>query len=360
MASNRKTRYLQQLRNEKQKNYKFLVIRNGLIGDTVFITPVLHKLKVEYPNSEVDVIINANSKEVLKNFSFINKIFSLPVEFSITKHVLFFLSLRKYKYDCVFVQEMNTHYTIMSKLLGAKLLLGYDNPVSNLYDFSVERKGHAVPAEQLLVNYLTRSDEVDQTILFTTPEEDSDARKLLIENGVNKNIVICIQFACSEKNSVREIPKNTIAALADELNNMNDVQVIFTGTKSEITEIEGIGTLMKTRLVSLAGKTTIRNLIAILKKAALVIGPDTGTLHIANAVGTPVIMCMGYSMPEDTGPYDKSNRSKVIQGNLECIPCVYTNPKPANWDYCSKNRPALCMAMIKPSDILEVVSSIIK
>lgn len=355
----KREKVLEQLKTEKQRNFKFLVMRNGLIGDTVFITPVIYKLNREYKNSLIDVVVNDNSKEILNNFTNINNLFSLPSKFSIKNHLLFFLSLRKYAYDCVLIQEMNTHYSIMAKLLGAKLIIGYKNSLSKLHDISIERKGHAVPAEQLLVNYITGCTDINQTLLFTTSEEDAEGKVILQENGVEKNNIICVQFACSEKNSVRQLPIEKVAFLADRLNLNTNAQVIFLGTKWEILEIEKIRSLMKSPSISLAGKTNLRNLISILKIASLVIGPDTGTLHIANAVGTPTVMYMGYSGPDDTGPFDKSNRSKVITSNLECIPCKYTNPKPSNWDYCKQNRPTLCMEKIVVNDIINAADSIL-
>lgn len=359
MGLDRNQSFLHQLRNSKNNKYKFLVIRNGLIGDAVFITPVILKLKREYENSEIDIVVGYNSKAVFHNFPGVNNIFSLPKEFSVTKQALFFLSLRKHKYDCALVQEVNTHYSIMAKLSGSRIKVGYNNELGRLHDISIERKGHVVTAEQLLVNYITGCTDIEQTSLYTSAAEDDEAKTILKEYGVTKNKIICIQFACSEKNSVRQLPVETAAQLADTLNSKPDFQVIFTGTKYETGEIEQIGNLMKTRLISLAGKTTLRNLIAVLKQVSLVIGPDTGTLHIANAVGTPVIMYTGYADPNDTGPFDKTNQSKVIQGNLDCIPCAFTNPKPANWEYCSQNRPALCMDMIKPDDIINIVNSIL-
>lgn len=359
ISSLKKIKILKQLKFEKANKFKFLVIRNGLIGDTVFITPVINKLHREYKNSSIDVVVNYNSKEIFENFTSINNLFSLPVEFSIRQHLFFFLSLRKYDYDCVFIQEMNTHYTIMAKLLGSKIIIGYQNSLNKLHDISLERKGHAVPAEQLLVNYLTGCTDIEQTELFTTKKEKEDAKIILRENGIVNNNIICIQFTCSEKNSVRQLSHKTIASLADKIKNKYDYQVVFLGTQNEVTEIEKIRQLMNSSSISLAGKTSIRNLITILEQVSLVIGPDTGTLHIANAVGTPVIMYMGYSDPNDTGPFDQNNRSKVITSNLECIPCKYTNPKPVNWEYCRINRPTLCMMQIEVNEIINAIDSVL-
>lgn len=344
---------LNQLRRDKSKKYKFLIIRNGLIGDTVFITPIVYKLHNSYKNSKIDVVISSNSKEIFEDYPGINKIFIFPGGFSLKKHILFFLSLRKDKYDCVFIQEVNTHYTIMSKLLRSIINIGFKNSVSFMQDISFEREGHAVPAEQLLINYILQETNIDSTKLFITEDETLNAKVLLQKKGMSNKKIIAIQTTCSEKYSIRQLSLQKIAKLADALIDNFNIQIIFLGVNSDIPEVELVRKNMKLESVSLCGETNLKKLIAILKEVSLVIGPDTGTLHLANAIGTPVIMYMGYSDPNDTGPWDKNKLSKIITANLECIPCKFTSPKPKNWDYCKGNRPALCMDAINLDDFIK-------
>lgn len=350
---------LNHLRDDKSKKYKFLIIRNGLIGDTVFILPVVYKLHNVFKYSEIDVVISNNSKEIFEDNPGINKIFTLPKEFSLKKHISFFLSLRKNKYDCVFIQEVNTHYTFMSKLLRSSMNIGFKNSISFLQDISVKRKGHSVPAEQLLINYILQETNIDSPKLVISESEILKAKELLQEKSISNKKIIAIQTTCSEKNSIRQLSLEKIAKLADALIANFNIQIIFLGLNSDIPEVEYVRKNMKSKSVSLCGETNLKNLAAILKEVSLIIGPDTGTLHIANAVGTPVIMYMGYSDPNDTGPLDKNKMSKIISANLECIPCKFTEPKPKNWDYCKENRPALCMVAININEFINAVKIIL-
>ncbi len=354
----RKNKFLQKLRSEKSHRYKFLVIRNGLLGDTVFVAPVIEKLFREYKNSIIDFSGSSIGGEVLKNIRGLNNVFAIP-PFKISKHIKFFISLRKNKYDCVFVQEMNTHYSLMSKLTGAKLVIGYNHSLKALHDFSLERKGHVVEAEQQLVNFITGSSDVIPPKLITSIEEDTSAEKILSEHNLNNKKLAVIQSSCSEQNSIRQLSHQKLALIADRLCDDFGLHILFPGTKSETEEIEKIRRIMKNDSVSLAGKTNIRDLIAIVKKVKIVIGPDTGTLHVANAVEIPVIMYTGWAIPEDTGPFDLSGRSIVIKANLECIPCKYVEPKPANWEYCKINRPTLCMDKIEVDEIIEAAKYVL-
>lgn len=347
-----KNKTLDKLRQDKNHKFNFLIIRNGLIGDTVFITPIVIKLSTYYKNSKIDLVLNPKSTQIFDNFPAVTNIFTLPKKFGVLQHILFFISLRKNKYDCVFIQELNTHYTIMSLLLKSRLIIGYKNSLSYLISFSVKRFGHAINAEQLLVNYILNINNIIPTTLFVSQEETYLAKELLQKKGVINKPIVAIQTTCSEPNSIRLLDINKVAKIADLLIENLDVQILFLGVKEDLDTVNQVQNLMKYNSFSVCGETNIRSLIAILKEVNLIIGPDTGTLHIANAVNTPVIMYMGYSVPEDTGPDTQNRKSIVIRANLDCIPCRYSNPKPKNWEYCKNNRPALCMKEIKEEDFV--------
>lgn len=345
----------------EKKVLKFLIIRNGLIGDLVFITPVIKRLIEKFPQSKIDLAMGNKTKELFINHIGINNFFFIPKEFNIYKHIKFFRSLRKQKYDIVLVHEVNTHYTLMSKFIKPKINIGFENSLSWLYNISVKRSGHAVEAEQKLIDTFIPKNKKTQTILYTSNKDLEKAFNLLFKEKISyKDDYICIQVACSEKNSVRQISNIKLSKLADLLIEKLKIKIIFTGVKEDYNEIKKVQDLMIKKSINLSGKTKLNLLIPILKKAIMVIGPDTGTLHIANAVGTPVLMYMGYADPKDTGPYDLSNISKYITSNRACIPCKHTDPKPFLWETCKLIRPTKCMNDITVEKLLEESINIIK
>jgi ADP-heptose:LPS heptosyltransferase len=326
---------------------KVLIIRNGMIGDMVFITPVIIRLSSTFPNISIDVVTGKNSSEVLNNFQSVRNIFPYVDSKSLMRQIMFFLRLRKQHYDVILIQEVNTHYTIMSKLASGKFFIGYKNSWDFLLDIKYKRTGHVVEAELQTVTEWTEGAEKTATHLICSAEETEYVKLMLSQAGVSSSdLIIMLQIGCSETNSVRQWATSKYAQLADRLSKNFNAKIIFTGTQADQILVEQTSSEMKSTFVSFAGKTSIRQLIALTKFAKLIIGPDTGTLHIANAVGVPVIMLMGFADPADTGPYDITGISKYINVRLDCLPCKFINPKPLQWEICKITRPTLCMDLI--------------
>lgn len=183
---------------------RLLVVRNGLVGDTVFVTPVLKRLRDNFPDAIIDFATGSKTFPLMKSYPYVDGIFPIPDKYSILVHSIFFFGLRKNKYDVVIVQEVNSHYTLMSKLAGGKFLAGFKNSLGFLLDYSFLRpKGtHAVLAEMETVIDWTDALFSISTELSLTPGEVKDAKDLLLASGINNlDKIVCIHPGCSSKDS---------------------------------------------------------------------------------------------------------------------------------------------------------------
>jgi lipopolysaccharide heptosyltransferase I len=106
---------------------------------------------------------------------------------------------------------------------------------------------------------------------------------------------------------------------ADRLIQRFDLDVVLLGGHDDQSLAEQVERSASGSVLNLAGKTTLREAIAIIEKAAVAIGPDTGLMHIAAAVGTPVVSLWGATDPGRTGPYKFSHL--VLRGTAPCVPC---------------------------------------
>jgi heptosyltransferase-2/heptosyltransferase-3 len=116
------------------------------------------------------------------------------------------------------------------------------------------------------------------------------------------------------------------AELASQLADQHGSQIIFTGTADEATLIEPIlaalvGGELKAWPISLAGQTDLHTLAAVYRRCSLVIGPDSGPLHLAVAMGTPTVHLYGPVDRATFGPWGAAERHRVLTSDWACVPC---------------------------------------
>ena len=343
---------------QKERVRNILVIRDGLLGDVVFITPVLRRLRSSFPDAFIDVMVGADTVRLLEAFPGIRTVFALPKKFSILAHVRIFLGLRRFKYDVVVICETNSHYTIMASLLGARFLCGLENSLSSWLDVPVPWQSnlHFVNAALGIIAEWTEQNSDDRTTLFISKEEKKATEEFLREFGIlGSDYVVCIHPGCSSANSERQWIPSRYSELADRVIQEYGAKILFTGLHQDEEEIEIIRAGMKGPSVSLAGKTPLRLLLSLLDRADLVVGPYTGTLHIACALRTPVVMLVGAADPRYTGPFDPRGISRFERVELPCIACARRDPKPVQWETCKTMRPVMCMEMLHVEQVFSAI-----
>ncbi|MEE8360218.1 MAG: glycosyltransferase family 9 protein, partial [Candidatus Omnitrophota bacterium] len=138
-------------------------------------------------------------------------------------------------------------------------------------------------------------------------------------------------------------PKESFAEVADRLSSELNAKVVITGAPSDMGLAHDIMALTKTRLVSAAGKTTLKSLGAVMERADLVISSDSGPMHLALGVKSKVIALFGPTSDTITGPYGRQKGFFVIKKDIDCaVPC---------YDFtCNDHR---CMKAITVNEVVE-------
>jgi heptosyltransferase-1 len=114
--------------------------------------------------------------------------------------------------------------------------------------------------------------------------------------------------------------EDRFAMLADRIARELNIPVVITGSAHEKSYAGSIIKEVKTTIVvDLAGQTTLKDLACLYRQAAVVVTTDSGPMHIAAAVGTPVVALFGPTDPRRTGPYGRGHT--VISKTLPCSPC---------------------------------------
>ncbi len=152
------------------------------------------------------------------------------------------------------------------------------------------------------------------------PEEKSrSAEEFLRISGVRPAAVRIALGAGASYGSAKCWPPSRFAEVANQLQSEADADVILFGTAAEATVSTSISSEMGRLPIDLTGKTAISDLPALLSRCHLFIGNDSGAMHVAAAVGLPVVAVFGPTDPFGTAPV--TPRCSIIQQKPYCSPC---------------------------------------
>jgi ADP-heptose:LPS heptosyltransferase len=144
------------------------------------------------------------------------------------------------------------------------------------------------------------------------------------------------------------------AKVADTLIEQLDATVVFTGTNSERSLINDIQNRMQHKSYTTAGELSLEMLTALYEKALVVLGPDSGPLHLAAAVKTPTVALFGPANPIEFSPWGDKRQHMILHSAIGCRPC-----RVLDWgDDDPENHP--CLRDISIGQVLEAARTVVK
>jgi ADP-heptose:LPS heptosyltransferase len=209
------------------------------------------------------------------------------------------------------------------------------------------------PAKLPLMDFVPPRAEIDFPVFLPKPGETESVQKLLPpRNGVRTPIILLNPNA-SDLLPLRQWPRERYVELANRLlAEFPEVHIVFTGGPNEAVEIEQLSRQIKnSRCSSLAGKTTLRQLMVLYTLSDILVTNDSGPAHFAALTPINVVTLFGPETPDlFSAP---SPRNLPLWAGLACSPCVnaYNNRQSA----CKENR---CMKQITTDQVFTQVRRI--
>ncbi|MBI5144515.1 MAG: lipopolysaccharide heptosyltransferase II [Candidatus Omnitrophica bacterium] len=333
---------------------KILIVNVNWVGDVLFSTPFIRAVREAYPKSHIACLLHPRCLEVLEGSPRINELIIYDEEGAhkgLIGKLKLIASLRRKNFDVAFILHRSFTKALIARLAGIKERIGYptknrailltktveepiDEPHKVEYFLNVARRTGITPRDRSYEFFIRDSDE-------------SYIKDLLKSYGVaDKDLLIVL---CPGGNwDMKRWPAANFARLADILAERFGAKIAIVGAKKDIGLAESIKGMMKVPPIIMCGRTTLKELGALLKRADLAIANDTGPMHIAVAMKTRVIALFGPTSPAITGPYG-SGKYRVIYKDTGCeIPCYDVT--------CSDNR---CMQAITVEDVFQTASNML-
>jgi lipopolysaccharide heptosyltransferase II len=352
---------------------RILVIRLDLIGDLVLSMTAVRALKRTYPEAEIDLLaVPASAKVVLNDpdlaeiITYDPNVWRRPKALIKAKNWRDAYSLRRRlrarHYD-IAVSVFGRWAGVIAVLSGVKRRVGYgresypgfmtDN-VPGSHWSSGEHKHEVDYCLELAKAAGATTSLADRTPrLHVAPQARQQIEQLLTQEGIEPEKPLIACHVSSNNGQSKRWPIPYWATLIDKLIREQDVQVILTGAPADLPLIESVTRHMQEQAINLAAKTSLPQLAALLQRADVVISGDSGPMHIAAAVGTPLIAIHGPTDPALSGPV--SPTATILRSDIWCSPC-YNAKDTADCRFFTTQ----CMKNILPAQVLEVVQDKLK
>jgi heptosyltransferase-2/heptosyltransferase-3 len=313
-----------------------LLIRPDHLGDMLLSTPAIRALKMAKPNTRLVAMVGDWSAEVIAPYPEIDLVLTVPFP-GFTRRPKESLSspylaawrwghrLRALRAETAIILRPDHWWgALLAYLAGIPNRIGYDLPdvrpfLTDRYTFT---PNHAVIQGAQLVERWTGHLEHDQLSL-TYPVSESDReymQKLLDERGITpQRPIIAIHPGAGTPIKCWE-PQHW-ALVADTLVKRLNAAVVLTGSAGEHGQIAEVMKHMNSHAVSLSGETNVGQLAAVYERALVVLGADSGPLHLAVACGAATVHLFGPADPAEFGPWGDPNRQIVLTSGIACSPC---------------------------------------
>lgn len=329
---------------------KILVMRYRFIGDTLLTVPFLRNLRAAYPDAQIDMLVAPVSGEIIEKCPYVDNF----IYFDTTKKHRYenkenfekkdFWSyvklLKEQRYDKAYVLKRSFSSAFLAFAAGIKERVGFD---TEMRGFLLTKRVPYVDDRHEIECFLDvlRADGIEPKDNYLENwvelNELEKVKEVLKENNVDpQSSLPKVIVHATSGNRKKEWDKDRWAKIVQWLSEEKNVQVVFNGTKNDsktyeeiMSHLEKNGAGLKIQPVNLCGKFSLRETLALTKLCDLIVGCDSGNLHIAASVETPVIGIYGPMNTEKWQAFEKD--AVVIKTELPCQPCGLKKPCKRNY-----------------------------
>jgi ADP-heptose:LPS heptosyltransferase len=300
------------------------VVRFGGMGDILLATPAVRALSRHFGTTEIDFIVGKGMADALTGIPYIRRVITFNKDGKDARagnFVRFLGELRKERYDLFLNLHPSAKTVAMALASGAPRVLTFRKDRRKQPDTG--RVRHAIDDFTKELAPLGIGPVTDRRMDFFVPAEAHEkVAVLLASEGIGPGDPLLVANPAATRD-INRWPPDRFAALFDRLAaELPALRLVLSGgPKDKDLAAEVLGGLKPgTRVVDLAGRVSVKELGALLARADVVVTGDTGPLHIASAVGAPLVCLSGAADPDRTGPTAPRDLV-VINRDLPCVPC---------------------------------------
>jgi ADP-heptose:LPS heptosyltransferase len=352
----------------KEKIDKILVMNLGGIGDLLLSVPFLRGLRQSYPDSFITLWVVNRAKEIVQGLNYFDELLVFDLQelrFSdfifrpgrLWNALIFLLSQRKKKYSLAInllplVNILSAlKVAIVFLLIGSNKKAGRDtNGRGFIYGIKIYEKDmpelYDVNLQASLLEEIGGKKTKKELEIYLGEEEESNAGRILKGCGFS-DVRLLVGVNPGADWPSKRWGAGNFAEVINGLSEGMPINVVITGGGNDEGIAKELAELLKVESCVLAGKTTLKTLAAILKRVDLFITNDTGPMHIAIAVKTPVVAVVGPGYFKRFIP--ESPDIITVRKDVDCSPCTRRE--------CDSMK---CLREVYPFEVLHAAERLLK
>jgi lipopolysaccharide heptosyltransferase I len=343
-----------------------LIVKLSALGDVTHTLPALTALRRAHPDARISWLIEEQAEPIVAGHPALNRVLvwrRRQFTDALRRGRLlqaaglvrgFIRQLRDTRYDLVIDFQALLKSGVWVGLARATRKAGF-GPGLDHSEGSYLFLNHRVPAVSMEIHALDRGLMLLEAlgiprgpVVYDFPiTDDARARveRALQPHGIDPQSGLVAMHAMTRWETKQWLPER-FGEVADAIAERG-CRVVFTGAAQDRAALDAIAASMRHPAIRLDGQLDLKALAALLQRANVVVSTDTGPMHIAAAVGTPVVALFGPTSPQRTGPH--GSRHVVLRAGVACSPCFSRSCR------SSVAEPMACMRRLEARQVIDAV-----
>lgn len=324
----------------RSHRFKIAVMRYRFVGDTLLTIPFLRALRAQYADAEIDMLVGQDGHAVMAECPYLDKaIVFEPRQLGFWGAVSL---LRQQHYDRAYVLKRSFSSALMVALADIPERVGFDTEHRGLLlTQRIPYRGGKQHEAQCFLDALPEADHADTRLDVWVPPDMEQAALGFLKPAQGPRIALH-----ATSHPAKCWPLQHYKTLAERLVEMYDAQLYLMGVANEAPFygrlLHAVSPRVREATVNLCGQTGMLESLALLRRMDLVVASDSGMVHMAAAVNTPLVALFGPTDPQQWHPLS-DNYTVVSHPTLPCRPCRMKIT-------CNHQFP--CLAEIEPEVVL--------
>ncbi len=352
---------------------RIVCLRLERIGDLLMTLPAVADLKRSFPAASIDLTVGSWNREIAAAIPSVDRVETLDAAWlsrdgggqGVAGLARAAARWRSRRYDLAINFEPDIRSHLVMAAIGAGWTAGFASGGGRAlldtaldYDTTI----HTADNARALVSALAREagsedvarDSLDagrgpgrggiQSLRIPEASRDEAARLLARFNGATT-----IGIHVSGGRAIKQWPEDRFREVAGRLARDRAATIVLTGAPGDRAQVEAVRTALPPERVLDLSDASLMTVAAVLARLDLFVTGDTGPMHLAQAVGTPIVAVFGPSQPWRYGP--RGPRDRVVRVDLPCSPCNRIRTPP---ERCTGHTPD-CLASIETSAVLAAI-----